>query len=169
MCCKLMCVPSVDVYNNNVLQSANTGQFYHMYLSITTYYTLCNACRTPMIAGGLFSIERKRFIETGKYDAEMDIWGGENFGMNFNFVLYSKQHSSFYRNIIQNMDVWWINGDHSLFQSRTCFQKKTSLCVSKRECYYLYKVSKCKKKKSAPCEDRTHDLQIMRLTRCLLR
>ena len=40
-----------------------------------------------MIAGGLFSIERKRFIETGKYDAEMDIWGGENFGMNFNFVL----------------------------------------------------------------------------------
>ena len=23
--------------------------------------------------------------------------------------------------------------------------------------------------KSAPCEDRTHDLQIMRLTRCLLR
>ena len=24
-------------------------------------------------------------------------------------------------------------------------------------------------KKSAPCEDRTHDLQIMRLTRCLLR
>ena len=68
-----------------------------------------------MIAGGLFSIERKRFIETGKYDAEMDIWGGENFGMNFNFVLYPKQHSSFYRNIVQNMDVWWINGDHSLF------------------------------------------------------
>ena len=24
-------------------------------------------------------------------------------------------------------------------------------------------------KKNAPCEDRTHDLQIMRLTRCLLR
>ena len=36
--------------------------------------------RTPMIAGGLFSINRQRFIETGKYDTEMDIWGGENFG-----------------------------------------------------------------------------------------
>ena len=37
-------------------------------------------CRTPMIAGGLFSINRERFIETGKYDVDMDIWGGENFG-----------------------------------------------------------------------------------------
>ena len=33
-----------------------------------------------MIAGGLFSISRERFIEVGKYDTDMDIWGGENFG-----------------------------------------------------------------------------------------
>ena len=33
-----------------------------------------------MIAGGLFSIDRQRFLNTGKYDTDMDIWGGENFG-----------------------------------------------------------------------------------------
>ncbi len=42
-----------------------------------------------MIAGGLFSIRRRWFIDSGKYDTEMDIWGGENFGESLTSVLYN--------------------------------------------------------------------------------
>ncbi|XP_071102414.1 polypeptide N-acetylgalactosaminyltransferase 13-like isoform X1 [Haliotis cracherodii] len=39
--------------------------------------------RTPTMAGGLFSIHRDYFYETGSYDEGMDIWGGENLEMSF--------------------------------------------------------------------------------------
>lgn len=39
---------------------------------------LIHPFKTPIMAGGLFSIGREYFNQIGKYDPEMDIWGGEN-------------------------------------------------------------------------------------------
>ncbi|XP_056282133.1 polypeptide N-acetylgalactosaminyltransferase 16 [Pseudoliparis swirei] len=41
------------------------------------------AIRTPVIAGGIFTMDKSWFNHLGQYDTHMDIWGGENFELSF--------------------------------------------------------------------------------------
>ncbi|KAM5129622.1 polypeptide N-acetylgalactosaminyltransferase 16 [Mantella aurantiaca] len=42
-----------------------------------------SSIRTPVIAGGIFVMDKSWFNQLGKYDTQMDIWGGENFELSF--------------------------------------------------------------------------------------
>uniref|UniRef100_A0A7N5ZS48 polypeptide N-acetylgalactosaminyltransferase n=1 Tax=Anabas testudineus TaxID=64144 RepID=A0A7N5ZS48_ANATE len=50
-----------------------------------THKTNClsSLCRTPVIAGGIFVMDKSWFNHLGQYDTHMDIWGGENFELSF--------------------------------------------------------------------------------------
>ena len=44
---------------------------------------ISSSFQTPIMAGGLFAINRKYFFDIGSYDKQLKIWGGDNLEMSF--------------------------------------------------------------------------------------
>ncbi|KAF0043882.1 hypothetical protein F2P81_003040 [Scophthalmus maximus] len=65
------------------LRGGITSFIRFVWKKIELFHNRCPPRRTPVIAGGIFVMDKSWFNHLGQYDTHMDIWGGENFELSF--------------------------------------------------------------------------------------